>query len=51
LKTIIGLDSKATNNVQKGVNKLNLNATNKEDNTPLHLAANEGDVKIVDVML
>jgi ankyrin repeat protein len=30
---------------------LNLNATNKEDNTPLHLAAKEGHVKIVDVML
>ncbi len=48
---VIMLDSKATNNVQKGANKLNLNATNKEENTPLHLAAKEGHVKIVDVML
>jgi ankyrin repeat protein len=47
----IGLDPKAMNNVEKGANKLNLNATNKEDNTPLHLAAKEGHVKIVDVML
>ncbi|CAM6038729.1 unnamed protein product [Sphagnum compactum] len=50
-ETNIGLDSKATNNVQKGANKLNLNATNDEENTPLHLAAKEGHVKIVDVML
>ncbi|CAM6038727.1 unnamed protein product [Sphagnum compactum] len=47
----IGLDPKATNNGQKGANKLNVNATNKEENTPLHLAAKEGHVKIVDVML
>ncbi|CAN5962271.1 unnamed protein product [Sphagnum jensenii] len=47
----IGFESKATNNVQKGANKLNLNATNEEENTPLHLAAKEGHVKIVDAML
>jgi ankyrin repeat protein len=47
----IGLDSKATNNVHKDANKLNLNATNEEENTPLHLAAKEGHVKIVDAML
>jgi ankyrin repeat protein len=46
----IDLDSKAINNVQKGA-KLDLNATNKEENTPLHLAAKEGHVKIVDFML
>jgi len=50
-KKNIGLDSKATNNVQKGANKLNLNASNEEENTPLHLAAKEGHVKIVDAML
>jgi hypothetical protein len=47
----IGLDSKAMNNVQKGATKLNINATNEEENTALHLAAKEGHVKIVDVML
>ncbi len=47
----IALDSKAMNNVQKGATKLNFSATNKEENTPLHLAAKEGHVEIVDVML
>ncbi|CAK9264898.1 unnamed protein product [Sphagnum jensenii] len=47
----IGLDTKAANNVQKGATKLNFNATNEEENTPLHLAAKEGHVGIVDAML
>jgi len=44
----IALDTKG---VQKGATKLNYDATNDEENTPLHLAAKEGHVKIVDAML
>jgi len=39
------------NNDQKRTTKLNLNATNKEENTPLHLACKEGHDEVVDVML
>ncbi len=36
----IGLDSKVVNNVQKGTTKLNINATNEEENTALQLNIN-----------
>jgi len=44
-------DSTERNNDQKRTTKLNLNATNKEANTPLHLACKEGHDEVVDVML
>ncbi|CAK9200146.1 unnamed protein product [Sphagnum troendelagicum] len=44
-------DSTERNNDQKRTTKLNLNATNKEENTPLHLACKEGHDEVVDVML
>jgi ankyrin repeat protein len=39
------------NNDQKRTTKLNLNTTNEEENTPLHLACKEGHDEVVDVML
>jgi ankyrin repeat protein len=44
-------DSTEMNKDQKRTPKLNLNATNKEKNTPLHLACKEGHDEVVDVML
>jgi len=44
-------DSTEMNNDQKRTTKLNLNATNQEENTPLHLACKEGHDEVVDVML
>jgi serine/threonine-protein phosphatase 6 regulatory ankyrin repeat subunit B len=44
-------DSTEMNNDQKRTTKLNLNATNEEENTPLHLACKEGHDEVVDVML
>jgi ankyrin repeat protein len=44
-------DSTEMNNDQKRTSKLNLNAPNEEENTPLHLACKEGHDEVVDVML
>jgi ankyrin repeat protein len=44
-------DSTEMNDNQKRTTKLNLNATNKEENTPLHLACKEGHEEVVNVML
>ncbi len=44
-------DSTEMNNDQQRTTKLNLNATNKEENTPFHLACKEGHNEVVDVML
>jgi ankyrin repeat protein len=44
-------DSTEMNNDQKRTTKLNLNATDQEENTPLHLACKEGHDEVVDVML
>jgi ankyrin repeat protein len=44
-------DSTEMNNDQRRTTKLNLNATNKEQNTPLHLACKEGHDEVVQVML
>lgn len=44
-------DSTEINNDQKRTTKLNLNTTNEQENTPLHLACKEGHDEVVDVML
>jgi len=44
-------DSTELNNDQKRTTKFNLNTTNKEENTPLHLACKEGHDEVVNVML
>jgi len=44
-------DSTEMSHDQKRTTKLNLNETNMEENTPLHLACKEGHDEVVDVML